>query len=134
MKILLLLVIALSLPTSALAQSSNSVEFGNTTFYNHRGLSGSSQQFGNTESYHFNNGQSATRQSFGAMDFYSSPSPGLSGTVQSFGGQAFGNWQDGTRSTHQGFGETQFDTFQHGNQITHCTSQHFGNQTFTNCR
>jgi hypothetical protein len=98
------------------------------------GLSGTSQQFGNLEFYNFNNGQSATRQHFGSMDFYSSASPGLSGTVQSFGDQAYGQWRDDTRSTHQNFGDTQYDTYQRGNQTMRCTSQHFGNQTFTNCQ
>jgi hypothetical protein len=68
------------------------------------------------------------------MDFYSSASPGLSGTVQSFGDQAYGQWRDDTRSTHQNFGDTQYDTYQRGNQTTRCTSQHFGNQTYTNCQ
>ena len=84
------------------------------------------------EFYNFNNGQSATLQRFGSMDFYSSPSPGLSGTVQSFGDQAYGQWRDDTRSTHQNFGDTQYDTYQRGNQMMRCTSQHVGNQTFTN--
>ena len=68
------------------------------------------------------------------MDFYSSVSPGLSGTVQSFGDQAYGQWRDDTRSTRQNFGDTQDDTYQRGNQTTRWTSQHFGNQTFTNCQ
>jgi hypothetical protein len=54
--------------------------------------------------------------------------------VQSFGNQSYGNWNDGTHSTHQSFGPTQFDTYQRGNQTTRCTSQHFGDQTFTNCQ
>lgn len=134
MKILLILLLVLLLPITVLAQSGNSVEFGNTTFYNYGGVSGTSQQFGNTEFYNFNNGQSATRQSFGSTDVYSSSSPGLSGTVQTFGNQSFGNWNNGTHSTHQSFGATQFDTYQRGNHTTNCTSQHFGNQTYTNCR
>lgn len=134
MTILLALVLLLLFPFVALAQSGSSVEFGDTTFYNYGGLSGSSQQFGNTEFYNFSNGQTATRQSFGSTDYYSSPSPGLSGSVQSFGDQAYGQWRDGTRSTHQRFGDTQYDTYQRGNTTRRCTSQHFENQAFTNCQ
>ena len=134
MRILLALGMLLLLPLVALAQSGSSTQFGDTTFYNYGGLSGSSQQFGDMKFYNFSNGQSATRQHFDSMDFYSSASPGLSGSVQSFGDQAYGQLRDGTQSTHQRFGDTQYDTYQRGNQTRRCTSQHFGDQTFTNCQ
>lgn len=130
----LLLSLLLLLPVSVFAQSGTSQSFGNTNFFNFDGVSGTSQQMGNTEFYNFSNGQSATRQSFGNMEMYSSPSPNLGGTVQRFSNQGFGSWNDGTRSTHQSFGNMQFDTFQRGNQTTNCTSQRIGQQTFTNCR
>jgi hypothetical protein len=63
----------------------------------------------------FSDGQSATRQSFGNLGYYSSPLTGLERNVQTFGNQAFGNWNDGTRSTHQRFGGIEYDTFQRGN-------------------
>lgn len=127
------LLIALA-PSLTFAQSGTAVEFGGTIYYNFNGITGTGQQFGNTEYYNFSNGQSATRQHFGNMDYFSSPSLGLSGNVQSFGNQAYGNWNDGTHSMHQRFGGTEYDTFQRGNQTLRCTSQQFGNQTFTNCQ
>lgn len=134
MPLLVALTLLLLFPMMVKAQSGSSLDFGDTTFSNFRGITGTSQQSGNMEFYNFSNGQSATSQSFGNMDFFSSPSPGLSGTVQSFGNQAYGSWNDGTSSTHQSYGNMQFDTYQRGNRITTCTSQRFGNQTFTNCQ
>ena len=134
MKIPLFITLAVLLPVVAFAQSGNSFDSGNMTFYNFGGTTGTSQQFGAVEFYNFSNGQSATRQNFGGIDFYSSRSPGLSGNVQTFGNQSFGTWNDGTRSTHQSFGGIQFDTYQRGNQTTRCTSQRIDNQTFLNCQ
>jgi hypothetical protein len=121
-------------PQLALAQSGSAQDFGGTSFSNFGGITGTSQQFGSMEFYNFSNGQSTTRQSFGNMDFYSSTSPGLSGTVQTFGNQAYGTWNDGTTSMHQSYGNMRVDTYQGGNRTTTCTSQQFGNQTFTNCQ
>ena len=129
MKTLLMLLALLFLPVLCLAQNGTSQQFGNMKFYNFNGTMGTSQQFGTMEFNHFSNGQASTRQQFGSM-----PSPGLSGTVQTFGNQSFGMWNDGTHSTRQNFGVLQFDTLQRSSHTTHCTSQEFSNQTFTNCR
>jgi hypothetical protein len=134
MKTLLMLLALLFLPVLCLAQNGTMQQSGNMTFYNFNGTMGTSQQFGNMQSNHFNNGQSATRRQFGSMDVYTSPSPGsLSGPLPSFGDQSLGIWTYGTHSTRQNFGGMQFDTLQRSSHTTHCTSQEFSNQTFSNC-
>ncbi len=72
------------------------MEIGETTFYNFGGVSGSSQQLGNTEFCNFSNGANATRQEIGGFNFCSGNTPSLNGTTQSIGGAIFGNWENGT--------------------------------------
>ncbi len=131
---LLTLLAVFLLPMTAAAQSSSELDFDEMTVYDLDGPSASSIDIGAMEFYRFSNGQSVTHQQFGNMELYSSPSPGLSGKVQQFGPMGFGSWNDGTTSTRQRFGIMQFDTYQRGNQSLTCTSQRFGNQTFTSCQ
>jgi hypothetical protein len=82
MPLLVAFALLLVFPMIVSAQSGSVLDFGDTTFSNFGGVSGTSQQSGNMEFYNFSNGQSATRQNFGNTGFYCSPSPGLSGAIQ----------------------------------------------------
>jgi hypothetical protein len=62
MKTLLMLLALLFLPVLCLAQNGTMQQSGNMTFHNFNGTIGTSLQFGNMQSNHFNNGQSATRR------------------------------------------------------------------------
>lgn len=118
-------------PGTLLAQTELPGGFGGPAFSNPPGTLGTGQQFGNIGFSTFSDGSTATRQTFGNIEFYSSSAPQWNGVTQSFGPNVFGTWGDGSISTGQTFGDTSSHQFSNGRI---CLSQRAGVQTLTTCR